>query len=260
MPCDRHLRPRRRASTTSRRSTSIFRAARSPWSPACRGRASRRSPSTRSAARRSGATSRRFSSYARQFLGRAGRPAVAVDRRACRRPSPSTSATTVRSPRSTVGTLTGLYDTLRLLFARLGDGARRGLRARAAAVLVQLAGRRLPGLQRARRRGPARPRAARRRPRARRSARARSRITTPTGYLIYSQVTIDVLDQVCRAHGFDVDTPWRDLTDEQRAIVLNGSDRDPDPVRQAPARVAAAVERHHRRSRARRASTRASCR
>ena len=50
-------------------------------------------------------------------------------------------------------------------------------------------------------------------------------ITTPTGYVIYSQVTIDVLDQVCRAHGFDVDTPWRDLTDEQRAIVLNGSDR-----------------------------------
>ena len=34
-----------------------------------------------------------------------------------------------------------------------------------------------------------------------------------------------MLDQVCRAHGFDVDTPWRDLTDEQRAIVLNGSDR-----------------------------------
>ena len=50
-------------------------------------------------------------------------------------------------------------------------------------------------------------------------------ITTPTGYVIYSQVTTDVLDQVCRAHGFDVDTPWQDLTEAQRNIVLNGSDR-----------------------------------
>src|SRR5512135_2025710 len=60
-----------------------------------------------------------FSSYARQFLGRVARPAVgsitglspaiAVDQR-----------TTVRNPRSTVGTLSGLHDDLRLLYARLG--------------------------------------------------------------------------------------------------------------------------------------------
>ena len=37
-------------------------------------------------------------------------------------------------------------------------------------------------------------------------------LTTPNGYIIYSQVTMDVLDQVCRAHGFSVDIPWRDLT------------------------------------------------
>ncbi len=49
--------------------------------------------------------------------------------------------------------------------------------------------------------------------------------TTPNGYIVYSQVTLDVLDQVCRAHGFSVDVPWRELTEEQRGIVLRGSDR-----------------------------------
>ncbi|HMA54794.1 MAG TPA: excinuclease ABC subunit UvrA, partial [Acidobacteriota bacterium] len=50
-------------------------------------------------------------------------------------------------------------------------------------------------------------------------------LTTPNGYIIYSQVTMDVLDEVCRAHGFSVDIPWRDLTEAQRDIVLNGSER-----------------------------------
>ncbi len=50
-------------------------------------------------------------------------------------------------------------------------------------------------------------------------------LTTPNGYIIYSQVTMEVLDEVCRAHGFSVDIPWRDLTDAQRAVVLDGSDR-----------------------------------
>lgn len=49
-------------------------------------------------------------------------------------------------------------------------------------------------------------------------------LSTPNGYIIYSQVTIDVLDQVCRAHGFTVDVPWKRLTDEQKRIVLYGSD------------------------------------
>jgi excinuclease ABC subunit A len=163
-----------------------------------------------------------FSSYARQFLGRAGRPAVrsmsglspaiAVDQR-----------TTLRSPRSTVGTLTGLHDDLRLLFARLGD-APPGLHVErrlfsfnspvGACPVCQglgLEDRLDPDLLVA---DPGRT--------IRQGALV---ITTPTGYVIYSQVTIDVLDQVCRAHGFDVDTPWHDLTEEQRNIVLNGSDR-----------------------------------
>ena len=38
-------------------------------------------------------------------------------------------------------------------------------------------------------------------------------------------MTIDVLDQVCRAHGFSVDVPWQALTAAQRDVILNGSDR-----------------------------------
>jgi excinuclease ABC subunit A len=163
-----------------------------------------------------------FSSYARQFLGRVGRPsvrsmtglspAIVVDQR-----------TTLRNPRSTVGTLTGLYDDLRLLFARLGAApAGTELRRRLFSFNspfgacpscrgLGVEGRLDPDLLVA---DPGKS--------IREGALV---ITTPTGYVIYSQVTIDVLGQVCRAHGFDVDTPWRDLTDEQRHVVLRGSDR-----------------------------------
>ena len=60
-----------------------------------------------------------LSSYARQFLGQMAKPdvdhieglspAVSIDQK-----------TTSRNPRSTVGTVTEIYDYLRLLFARLG--------------------------------------------------------------------------------------------------------------------------------------------
>src|SRR3989339_1322546 len=61
-----------------------------------------------------------LSPYARQFLGQMERadvdeivglsPAIAIDQRALS-----------HNPRSTVGTLTEIYDYLRILFARLGD-------------------------------------------------------------------------------------------------------------------------------------------
>ncbi len=60
-----------------------------------------------------------FSSYARQFLARIERPAVD----AIRGLSPSISIeqkTTHRDPRSTVGTVTEVYDYLRLLYAAIG--------------------------------------------------------------------------------------------------------------------------------------------
>ncbi len=163
-----------------------------------------------------------FSSYARQFMGKLRRPevahiaglapAVAVGQRA-----------SAAGPRSTAGTLTGLHDDLRLLFARLGvspDGLRLSRRmfsfnaAEGACPACRGLGvedRIDPGLIVA---DPART--------LRQGALA---LTTPNGYIIYSQVTMEVLDEVCRAHGFSVDVPWRELTDPQRDIVLNGSDK-----------------------------------
>ncbi|RPJ73336.1 MAG: excinuclease ABC subunit UvrA, partial [Acidobacteria bacterium] len=163
-----------------------------------------------------------FSSYARQFLGRMSRPAVtsieglspaiAVDQRS-----------TLRHPRSTVGTLSGLHDDLRLLFARLGSAPPGTVLERRLFSFNSVHGAcpACRGLGVEDRLDPelliADP--------ARTIRQGALTITTPTGYVIYSQVTIDVLDQVCRAHGFDVDTPWASLTSGQRQIVLHGSDR-----------------------------------
>ncbi len=49
--------------------------------------------------------------------------------------------------------------------------------------------------------------------------------TLPGGYIVYSQVTVEELNKVCKAHGFSVDIPWKDLTEEQKDVILNGSDR-----------------------------------
>lgn len=49
--------------------------------------------------------------------------------------------------------------------------------------------------------------------------------TLPGGYIVYSQITVDELDKVCRAHGFSVDIPWKQLSEEQKNVVLNGSKR-----------------------------------
>jgi excinuclease ABC subunit A len=163
-----------------------------------------------------------FSSYARQFMGKLRRPdvghvtglspAVAVSQRIS---SPG--------PRSTVGTLAEIHDDLRLLFARLGrspDGLRLSRRmfsfnsAEGACPVCRGLGvedRIDPDLLIS---DPAKT--------LRQGALT---LTTPNGYIVYSQVTMEVLDEVCRAHGFSVDIPWRDLTGAQRDIVLNGSNR-----------------------------------
>ena len=108
-----------RASTISRTSTSRFRATGSWCSPGCPARASRRSPSTRSMPRASAATSRSLSAYARQFLEMMQKPDVdQIDGL-----SPAISIeqkTTSKNPRSTVGTVTEIYDYMRLLWARVG--------------------------------------------------------------------------------------------------------------------------------------------
>ncbi|MEQ8790633.1 MAG: excinuclease ABC subunit UvrA [Pirellulaceae bacterium] len=62
-----------------------------------------------------------LSSFARQFLGQMPKPDV--DLIAGLSPSISISQkTSGRNPRSTVGTITEIYDYLRVLFARVGDG------------------------------------------------------------------------------------------------------------------------------------------
>ena len=164
-----------------------------------------------------------FSSFARQYLGKLGgpdvggisglMPAIAVDQR-----------TIVRTPRSTVGTLTELHDYLRLLFARLGQSPSVNAplsRAMFSFNDVEGACPHCKGLGVEDRIDPELLVAD-----AAKSLRQGAlAITTPSGYTIYSQVTIDVLDQVCRSEGFDVDTPWHELAEEHRRVVLWGSDK-----------------------------------
>jgi excinuclease ABC subunit A len=161
-------------------------------------------------------------SYARQFAGGFRRPdvdsieglgpAIAVSQRA-----------SLSNPRSTVGTLTEVWDLLRLLYARLGNapsGAKptRSLFAfnggEGACPICQGLG--LEDLL-----DPdmliADP--------AKTLRQGALRVSTPNGYLMYSQVTLPVLDSVLHAHGGSVDIPWQELTDEVRRVVCYGSER-----------------------------------
>lgn len=51
------------------------------------------------------------------------------------------------------------------------------------------------------------------------------KITTPSGYTVYSQVTIDVMSQVCKAEGFNVDTPWDELSEDNKKIIFYGTEK-----------------------------------
>jgi excinuclease ABC subunit A len=160
--------------------------------------------------------------FARQFAGDIARPAVT----AVEGLGPAVAVgqrVALGNPRSTVGTLTEVWDLLRLLYARLGRGPgpeppRRGLfsfngpegacpRCQGLGVedrldldlLVADPGRTL--------------------------REGALRVSTPNGYLMYSQVTLAVLDEVLRAHGGSVDVPWSALGEEARHVVLYGSDR-----------------------------------
>ncbi len=161
-----------------------------------------------------------LSPRARLYLGKLGRadaaaieglpPAIAVGHRDL-----------VAHARSTVGTRSGILDLLRLLFARQAmepegiplrrshfsfnhpDGACPACRGLGLEDQVD------PSLlvfdaSKSIRAGALRP-------------------TLKNGYTVYSQVTVDVMDRICRVHGFDVDTPWSALTDAQRQVVLYGT-------------------------------------
>lgn len=162
-----------------------------------------------------------FSNRARQLMGKLGQqdaesienlsPAIALDQK-----------TSIRNPRSTVGTISDLHGYLRLLFARLGTGPggeimhRSDFSFNSTGACENCGGLGVedaidPDLL------VAEPEKT-----LRQGALV---ITTGSGYVIYSQVTMDVLNQVCQAHDFHVDIPWCDLTGDQKKIILYGSDR-----------------------------------
>ncbi len=169
-----------------------------------------------------------FSAHARQYLGRLQRARV----ESIRGLSPTLAVGQqgrLSNPRSTVGTLSEIWDLLRLLYARVGRGPDDDPGAPAppresrlfSFNTVEGACPECQGLGEQDRVDPellvADPE---------RSLRQGALVpTTPTGYIVYSQVTIDVLDEVCRAHGFGVDQPWATLTEAQRDVVFYGSDR-----------------------------------
>lgn len=163
-----------------------------------------------------------FSSFSRQYLGKMGMPAVD----SIEGLSPVITVgqkTRNANPRSTVGTLSDLYDHLRLLFARLGQSDSEtefsrslfsfnhpkgacpicnGLGLEEKISLNKL----IADPTKTLREGALAP-------------------TLPNGYTMYSQVTLEVMNRICEAHGFSVDIPWENLSDEQRDVILNGSTR-----------------------------------
>ncbi len=162
-----------------------------------------------------------LSGPARTLLGKAGRPALD---RLDGLPLPVSLRSTSRgSARSTVGTRSGLHDLLRLVFAREATvappqpltrshfsfnhpvGACEACQGHGIEDLVDLQ-RLVADPTRSIRDGALVP-------------------TLPSGYTMYSQVTLDVMDQLCQAHGFTVDTPWQALDDVQKHMVFYGTDR-----------------------------------
>ncbi|MFK8165688.1 MAG: excinuclease ABC subunit UvrA [Lewinella sp.] len=161
-------------------------------------------------------------SFVRQFMGKLNRPDVEEIEGL----SPVISigqSTTGMHARSTVGTMSDIYDLLRLLFARTGTTTKNTELSRALFSFSSVIGKckRCNGIgkeeqidlkrliispEKSIREGALAP-------------------TLPNGYIMYSQVTIDVLNQVCEAEGFNVDIPWNELTTLQREVILYGSDK-----------------------------------
>jgi len=160
-------------------------------------------------------------SFARSFMGKLNRPDVDVIEGLSPVITVSQKTSGINS-RSTVGTMSDIYDLLRLLFARTGETSRDIELSRSRFSFNSEIGKcpRCAGIGKEEKidihqliRFPEKS--------IREGALAP---TLPTGYIMYSQVTIDVLNQVCEAEGFNVDIPWNQLTETQRNIILYGSD------------------------------------
>lgn len=156
-----------------------------------------------------------LSAHARQFLQRMPSPKAG----AMTGLSPSVALSQRRSgdhARSTVGTLSGLHDQLRFWYARENGLEPRQLSFVSAGACDACRG--LGAVDEVSRELLVAD--------AKRTLREGALVpTTPTGYIVYSQVTVEALDMVCKAHGFDVDTPWGELTREQQDVVFYGSER-----------------------------------
>ncbi len=160
--------------------------------------------------------------FSRQFVGKLSQPDV--DSISGLSPVIAIGQKTVGvHARSTVGTVSDMYDLLRLLFARKGETERDIQLSRSLFSFNTEVGRcpRCVGIgmeeeidleklvahpEKTIREGALAP-------------------TLPTGYIMYSQVTIDVLNQVCEAEGFNVEIPWNELTDAQQEVILYGSEK-----------------------------------
>ncbi len=161
-------------------------------------------------------------SFSRQFIGKLSQPDV--DSITGLSPVIAIGQKTVgMHARSTVGTVSDIYDFLRLLFARKGKTAREIKLSRSLFSFNTEVGRcpHCSGIgkeeqidleklvihpEKTIREGALAP-------------------TLPTGYIMYSQVTIDVLNQVCEVEGFNVEIPWNELTEAQQKVILYGSDK-----------------------------------
>lgn len=163
--------------------------------------------------------------FARQYVGKISPPNV--DSISGLAPVITVSQkTTGMNARSTVGTVSDIYSLLRLLYARTGERTKSSDAIRLTRSLfsfntnegkcLQCNGlgkeeeidlnKLITAPEKTIREGALAP-------------------TLPTGYIMYSQVTIDVLNQVCMAEGFDVDIPWNELTKNQKKIILFGCEK-----------------------------------
>ncbi len=165
-----------------------------------------------------------LSPKARQALGKLGR--ARLSGLAGLPPAVAPGAGELRqAPRSTVGTLLGGMDLLRLLYAREGSDPE-GVRDGPPLARSQFSFNHPRGACEACDGSGVQDRVDPELLVADAGKGLRDGALVPTlknGYTVYSQVTAQVMESICAAHGFDMQTPWRDLEQAQRDVILYGT-------------------------------------
>ncbi len=164
-------------------------------------------------------------SYAKLYTGKLSKPNVdsISGLRATVSVSQQKSAGNIRS---TVGTVTELFDILRLLFARLGkyEGHEKGIKLERSLFSFNSPKGACPECKGLGIKEKIEPEFLIKDENL--SIREGALIpTTPTGYIVYSQVTVDVLGSICQKHGFNIDIAWKDLKNEDKHVIFFGSDK-----------------------------------